>query len=61
MEIVGCEVEEAGSLLSFILLAVHDHITRISCVDDFDTYSKPGYLYVYTRNSVYYFREEDEE
>lgn len=34
-----------------------DHITRTSCVDDFDAYSKQGYLIIYTRNSIYYFKE----
>ena len=36
---------------------VADNITRTSRVDDFDNYSKPGYLMIYTRNSVYYFKE----
>lgn len=36
---------------------VEDHITRTSCVDDFDQYSKNGYLIIYTRNSIYYFKE----
>ena len=36
---------------------VEDHITRTSCVDDFDQYSMPGYLLIYTRNSIYYFKE----
>lgn len=39
---------------------VEDHITRTSCVDDFDYYSKPGYLIVYTRNSIYYFKESED-
>lgn len=34
-----------------------DHITRTSTVDDFDYYSKPDYLIIYTRNSIYYFKE----
>ena len=34
-----------------------DHITRTSCVDDFDHFSNPGYLLVYTRNSIYEFKE----
>lgn len=38
---------------------VEDSITRTSRVDDFDHYSKPGYLLVYTRNSIYYFKELD--
>lgn len=37
--------------------AVEDHITRTSRVDDFDYYSYPGYLLIYTRNSIYYFKE----
>jgi len=40
---------------------VEDHITRTSCVDDFDEYSTPGYLLIYTRNSVYYFKEIEED
>lgn len=40
---------------------VEDHITRTSRVDDFDQYSKPGYLLIYTRNSIYYFKEIEEE
>lgn len=36
---------------------VEDHITRTSCVDDYDCYSKSGYLIIYTRNSIYYFKE----
>lgn len=36
---------------------VEDHITRTSIVDDFDGYSKKGYLYVYTKNSIYIFKE----
>ena len=39
---------------------VEDHITRTSCVDDFDEYSKKGYLYIYTRNSIYIFKEIEE-
>ena len=39
---------------------VEDHITRTSRVDDFDNYSKPGYLIIYTRNSIYYFKEIEE-
>ena len=39
---------------------VEDHITRTSRVDDYDNYSKPGYLLIYTRNSVYYFKELEE-
>ena len=39
---------------------VEDHITRTSCVDDYDNYSKPGYLLIYTRNSIYYFKEVEE-
>lgn len=38
---------------------VEDHITRTSRIDDFDNYSKPGYLMIYTRNSIYYFKEID--
>ena len=40
---------------------VEDHVTRTSCVDDYDQYSKQGYLLIYTRNSVYYFKEIEEE
>lgn len=36
---------------------VEDHITRTSCVNDFDSYSMPGYLLIFTRNSIYYFKE----
>lgn len=36
---------------------VEDHITRTSCVYDYDNYSHPGYLLIYTRNSIYYFKE----
>lgn len=36
---------------------VEDHITRTSRVDDFDYYSYPGYLLIFTRNSIYYFKE----
>lgn len=39
---------------------VEDHVTRTSCVDDFDSYSYQGYLLIYTRNSIYYFREMEE-
>lgn len=39
---------------------VEDHVTRTSCVDDFDGYSYPGYLLIYTRNSIYYFKEMEE-
>ena len=39
---------------------VEDHITRTSRVDDFDQYSKPGYLIIYTKNSIYYFKETSE-
>ena len=39
---------------------VEDHITRTSRVDDFDQYSEPGYLIIYTRNSIYYFKEISE-
>lgn len=39
---------------------VEDHITRTSRIDDFDNYNKPGYLLVYTRNSVYYFKEMED-
>ena len=39
---------------------VEDHITRTSCVDDFDAYSMPGYLLIYTRNSIYYFKEMED-
>ena len=39
---------------------VEDHLTRTSCVDDFDDFSHPGYLLVYTRNSIYYFKELEE-
>jgi hypothetical protein len=38
---------------------VEDHITRTSRVDDFDNYSVPGCLIIYTRNSIYYFKESD--
>lgn len=38
---------------------VENHTTRTSRVDDFDNYSEPGYLMIYTRNSVYYFKEID--
>ena len=37
-----------------------NHITRTSRVDDFDFYSHPGYLLIYTRNSVYHFKEMEE-
>lgn len=36
---------------------VEDHITRTSCLEDYDSYSTPGYLYLYTHNSVYKFKE----
>ena len=36
---------------------VEDHITRTSVVNDYDSYSKEGYLYLYTRNSVYILKE----
>lgn len=39
---------------------VEDHVTRTSRVDDFDQYSQPGYLLIYTRNSIYYFKELEE-
>lgn len=39
---------------------IEDHITRTSCVDDYDQYSHPGYLLIYTRNSIYYFKEMEE-
>lgn len=39
---------------------VEDHITRTSCVDDYDGYSKKGYLLIYTRNSIYTFKELEE-
>ena len=39
---------------------VEDHITQTSRVDDFDHYSKPGYLIIYTHNSIYYFKELEE-
>lgn len=39
---------------------VEDHVTRTSCVDDFDAYSMPGYLLIYTRNSIYYFKEMED-
>lgn len=39
---------------------VEDHVTRTSRVDDFDEYSQPGYLLIYTRNSIYYFKELEE-
>lgn len=39
---------------------VEDHITRTSRVDDFDHYSQPSYLIIYTRNSIYYFKEMSE-
>ena len=40
---------------------VEDHLTRTSRVDDFDSYSKSGYLIIYTRNSIYYFKELKED
>lgn len=40
---------------------VEDHITRTSRVDDYDEYSHPGYLYIYTRNSIYKFKELRED
>jgi hypothetical protein len=39
---------------------VENHITRTSRVDDYDNYSKHGYLLIYTRNSIYYFKELEE-
>lgn len=36
---------------------VENHITRTSCVDDFDYYNYPGYLLIFTRNSIYYFKD----
>ena len=39
---------------------VENHITRTSCVDDYDNYSHPGYLLIYTKNSIYYFKEQEE-
>lgn len=39
---------------------VENDTTRTSCVDDFDNYSHPGYLLIYTRNSVYYFKEVED-
>lgn len=34
-----------------------DHITRTSVVDDYDSYSKPGYLFIYTKNNIYTLKE----
>lgn len=31
----------------------HNHITQTSCIDDFDDYSDPDRMYLYTRNSIY--------
>ena len=39
---------------------VEDHLSCTSRVDDFDEYSEPGYLFIYTRNSIYYFKELEE-
>lgn len=39
---------------------VEEHITRTSIVNDFDNYSKRGYLYVFTNNSIYKFKELSE-
>lgn len=39
---------------------VEDHVTRTSCVDDFDHFSHPGYLIIYTHNSIYYFKEMED-
>lgn len=36
---------------------VDGNVTRTSIVDDFDSFTHPGYLYIFTRNSIYIFKE----
>lgn len=36
---------------------VNDHFSRTSRVDDYDCFSYPNHLIIFTRNSIYYFKE----
>lgn len=36
---------------------VEDHVTRTSVINDYDSYSVEGKLFLYTRNSIYVLRE----
>jgi hypothetical protein len=40
---------------------IEDHMPCTSRVNDYDEYSHPGYLYIYTRNSIYKFKEISED